>query len=184
MPDWPHSPAHRLNAAGAYIVTAGTYQKQPFFRSAQRLTYLCESLLHMAASYAWKLEAWAVFPNHFHFVATSPRKANTLRQFIGHLHAVTAKKINREDETPKREVWFQYWESHLTYPKSYLARLNYVHSNAVHHGLVKRPEQYEWCSAGWFLRLAEKPFYQTVMRTPSDRVNVQDGYVVEPADIR
>jgi REP-associated tyrosine transposase len=184
MPDWPHSPTHRLTAAGAYIVTAGTYQKQSFFRSAKRLTFLCESLLHMAASYEWELEAWAVFPNHYHFIATSPRKANTLRQFIGHLHAVTAKKINCEDATPKREVWFQYWETHLTYQKSYFARLKYVHSNAVHHGLVKRAERYEWCSAGWFQREAEKPFYETVMQIQSDRTKVLDEYSVELGDIR
>ncbi len=25
MPDWPHNPTHRLDRAGAYIVTAATY---------------------------------------------------------------------------------------------------------------------------------------------------------------
>ena len=183
MPDWPHSPSHRLGAAGAYIITAGTYQKQPFFRSGKRLAYLCESLLHIAASHEWKLEAWAVFPNHYHFVATSPHRASSLRQLIGHLHSNTAKEINREDKTPARKVWFQYWESKLTYQKSFLARLNYVHSNAVHHGLVRTPEQYEWCSAGWFSREAEKPFYATVMSTPSNGIRVLDDYLVEPADI-
>src|SRR5579864_6642489 len=184
MPDWPHSPAHRLEAAGAFIVTAGTYQKQPFFRSANRLTYLCESLLQFAASHGWKLEAWAVFPNHYHFVATSPREAATLLQFVGQLHAVTARGINREDETPSRKVWFQYWESRITYQKSFLSRLNYVHSNAVHHGLVRRPEQYEWCSAGWFQRTAKKPFYQMVMQTRSDRIRVLDDYAVDLVDTR
>ena len=183
MPDWPHSPAHRLDASGAYIVTAGTYQKQPFFRSAKRLTYLCESLLQMAASHGWNLEAWAVFPNHYHFVATSPRRASTLRQFIGHLHTITAKEINRQDEIPARKVWFQYWESKLTYQKSFFARLNYVHSNAVHHGLVRKPEQYEWCSAGWFQRKAEKSFYQTVMQVRSERIRLVDDYLVDVGDI-
>jgi hypothetical protein len=37
MPDWPHSPTHRLGSAGAYMVTAATYQKQPLFCSAKRL---------------------------------------------------------------------------------------------------------------------------------------------------
>ncbi|HKW90096.1 MAG TPA: hypothetical protein VJN21_15195 [Candidatus Acidoferrales bacterium] len=183
MPDWPHSPTHLLDAAGAYIVTAGTYRKQPFFRSGKRLTYLCESLLHLAASRGWKLEAWAVFPNHYHFVALSPSTAGTLRQFTGHLHYLTAKEINREDETPGRKVWFQYWESKLTYQKSFLARLNYVHFNAVHHGLVRLAEQYPWCSAGWFQRKAERSFYETVMQMRSDRIRVVDDYVVEPVDI-
>jgi putative transposase len=184
MPDWPHSPAHRLDRAGAYMVTAATYQKQPFFRSAKRLTYLCETLLNLAASQNWKMEAWAVFPNHYHFVAISPGSADTLRRFIGHLHTVTAKEINLQDETPSRRVWFQYWDSHLTYLRSYLARLNYVHSNAVRHGLMQRPEQYEWCSAGWFERKAERPFYRTVMQLRTDRIKVLDDFSVDPADIQ
>jgi putative transposase len=74
MPDWPHGPTHRLDSAGAYMVTAATYQKYPLFRSAKHLKYLCEALLDLAPRYGWKLEAWAVFPNHYHFVATCQGK--------------------------------------------------------------------------------------------------------------
>jgi putative transposase len=183
MPDWPHSPTHRLDSAGAYIVTAATFQKQPFFRSAKRLAYLSEALLDLAPRYGWKLEAWAVFPNHYHFVATSQEKAVKLPRFINHLHAVTAKRINSQDHAAGRRVWFQYWDAHLTYLKSYLARLNYVHCNAVRHGLVARPESYAWCSAGWFEREAERAFYRTVMGIRSDKVNVTDDFTVDPADV-
>lgn len=184
MPDWPHSPTHRLDRAGAYMVTAATYQQRPLFRSAKRLTYLCEALLQLAPRHGWKLEARAVFPNHYHFVATSQQKALTLPKFIGHLHTITAKEINRQDVAPGRRVWFQYWDSHLTYLRSYLARLNYVHCNAARHGLVRVPTHYPLCSAGWFEREAKRPFYQTVMRIPSDRVKVMDDFTVDPADIR
>ena len=183
MPDWPHAPTHRLDGAGAYMVTGATYRKQPFFASAKRLAMLCEQLLNLAPEHEWKLEAWAVFPNHYHFVATSQKGAETLSRFIGQLHTVTAKEINRQDETPGRKVWFQYWDSHLTYTRSYLARLNYVHCNAVRHGLVREAAQYTWCSAGWFERKAERPFYQTVMRMRSDRVKVMDDFTVDTADV-
>jgi putative transposase len=183
MPDWPHSPTHRLNAAGAYAVTAGTFHKKPFFHSSKRLKYLCEMLLQLASRYGWLLEAWAVFPNHYHFIAISPERVTTLRRFVSHLHATTAKEINSQDETQGRKVWFQYWESHLTYQKSYLARLNYVHSNAVKHGLVLRAEQYEWSSAAWFQRRAERSFYETVMRMRSERVNMADDFRVDATEM-
>jgi putative transposase len=183
MHDWPHSPAHILDTRGAYIVTAGTYQKQPFFRSREKLAYLCESLLKFATVYEWKLEAWAVFPNHYHFVAISPKKTVTLSQFISQLHTTSAKEINRMDGAPTRKVWFQYWDSRITYERSYLARLNYVHTNAVMHGLVRRAEEYEWCSAGWFQRKAEKPFYETVMRMRSEGIKIRDDFVVSRSDI-
>lgn len=183
MPDWPHSPTHRLNAVGAYMVTASTYQKQPLFHGHDRLGFLCETLLGLAVHYEWKLEAWAVFPNHYHFVAGSPEKSATLRRFIGHLHTLTAKKINEKDDAAGRKVWFQYWESRITFQRSYLARLNYVHANAVKHGLAQMPEEYPWCSAGWFRRKAEKPFYETVMRMRSNGINITDDFVVSKTDI-
>ena len=96
------------------MVTAATYKKEPRFGSAKRLSYFCDQLLGLALAYCWKLEAWAVFPNHYHFIASSPLKAETLRGFLSHLHTKTAKEMNRLDGTPGRRVWFQYWESRLT----------------------------------------------------------------------
>jgi len=165
------------------MVTVGTYQKQPLFRTARRLTFLCEQLMGLAQQYSWKLEAWAVFPNHYHFIGTTEGQAATLRGFLSHLHTVTAKAINIEDEAAGRRVWFQYWDSHVTYERSYLARLNFVHRNAVHHRLVREPERYSWCSAGWFERSAGRAFFRTVMRMRSESVKVVDDFVVDPADV-
>ncbi|HMD96606.1 MAG TPA: hypothetical protein VKM93_04640 [Terriglobia bacterium] len=64
-----------------------------------------------------------------------------------------------------------------------MARLSYVHKNAVHHGLVREPSLYPWCSAGWFQRLAPTSFFMTVMGMKVDRVQVADDYAVAPADV-
>src|SRR5712664_1644593 len=68
--NWPHSPAHHLCDAGSYIVTAGTYKKVPLFKGADRLTTLTNHILGLADRYGFSLQAWAVFPNHCHLVAT------------------------------------------------------------------------------------------------------------------
>ena len=179
VPDWPHAPVHRLREAGTYVVTAGTYERAHHFHDAERLTYLTKSLLALANKYGWELQAWSVFSNHYHFVAESGQPG-TLRRLVRHLHSVSAKEINLRDDAPGRTVWFQYWDTLLTYQKSYLARLNYVHMNAVRHGLVREPSAYPWCSAGWFQRRAPRAFYQTVMAFPSDSVNVPDEFDVLP----
>jgi putative transposase len=44
--------------------------------------------------------------------------------------------VNGLDQSPERQVWYNYWDTLLTYQSSYLARLNYVHQNAVKHRLV------------------------------------------------
>ena len=150
---WPHAPLHELSARGTYIVTAGTYQKAHHFRTRARLQVLHRGLL----SVGWRLEAWAVFSNHYHFVEHSPDYgADNLGQMLGLLHEKTAKWINRLDNTAGRKVWRNFWETRLTHTISYLARLNYVHQNPVKHGLVAVANQYPWCSAGWFERTASE----------------------------
>jgi putative transposase len=179
MTEWPHSPVHRLSEAGAYMVTCGTYLKRPWFRGAARLRFLCDTLLRLTAEYGWNLQAWAVFPNHYHFVAISPAQSQTLSDLIKQLHSQTALAMNREDATPVRRVWFQYWETRLTYAKSYFARLSYVHRNAVHHKLVQEASLYPWCSAGWFQRRATASFYKMIVRFGTERLSVPDDFTVE-----
>jgi len=51
------------------MVTAGTYQKQHHFTGRKRIEVLHRGLLAVAHEFALRLEAWAVFSNHYHFVA-------------------------------------------------------------------------------------------------------------------
>jgi putative transposase len=183
MRDWPHSPVHRLDEPGAYFVTGGTYLKKPVFRGAQALEYLCDTLLGLAEKYNWELQAWAVFPNHYHFVAISPGRSVTLKRVVQHFHSLTAIQLNRWHAELGRKVWFQYWETHLSYPKSYFARLSYVHRNAVHHRLVREASLYPWCSVGWLERRADPSFHRRIMAMKIDGVKVEDAFEVDVADI-
>jgi putative transposase len=173
-PDWPHSPVHRLGETGAYMVTAATYQQQRLLHSRRHLNLVYDALLTIAAEFSWELQAWAVMPNHYHFVALSAGEPAVLVALIRKLHSVTARALNQEDVTPGRRVWFQYWDSHITFERAYLARLNYVHHNPVHHGLVLDAERSPWCSAAWFARVADSAFYRTVSSFPIDRLSVQE----------
>jgi putative transposase len=132
------------------------------------------------------LEAWAVFPNHYHFVAHSPqeeRGAASLSTMLGILHSRTAQWVNRLDGTNGRKVWYNFRETLLTYERSYLARLNYVHQNAVRHGLVKVANQYPWCSASWFERVATPAQVKSIYRFKTDAVRVDDEYKISPEDL-
>lgn len=177
--DWPHSPAHHFAQSGAYMITAGTYHRNAFFNGAGRLTLLTNLLLKLAEEYEWSLQAWAAFSNHYHFIAEC-RQPGNLRRFIQHLQSATAIAVNRLDATAGRKVWFQYWDTQLTYQRSYLARLHYVHQNPVLHGLVRVPERYLWCSAAWFERNASRAFYRTVMGFQCDQLDVIDSFDVPP----
>ena len=176
---WPHAPLHELSARGTYIVTAGTYQKKHHFQNRDRLTVLHRGLLSVAHKFGWRLEAWSVFSNHYHFVGHSPDEgADNLSQKLSFLHEKTAKWINRLDDECGREVWHNFWETRLTHRNSYLARLNYVHQNPVKHLLVKVANQYPWCSAGWFEKTARPAQVKTIYGFKIDRLNVLDDFEV------
>jgi putative transposase len=158
------------------MVTAGTYRKLHHFRTPERLSLLQEQLLSLARAHGWQLQAWAVFSNHYHFVAMAPADPGSLRILARQLHSITAREVNRLDGASGRQVWFEYWDTHLTFERSYFARLNYVLQNPVHHGLVPVASAYPWCSAQWFEQSASRAFYKTVTAFKVDRVNVQDQY--------
>ena len=160
------------------MVTCGTYLRRHHFQSDARLRSLCEALQRLAAKYSWNLQAWAVFSNHYHWVGLSPPEPATLRTFLSELHTEMATALNETDHTPGRQVWFEYWDTRLTYQRSYFARLSYVHRNAVHHRLVREPSLYPWCSAGWFQKKASASFYKTVMRFGIERLKVPDDFDV------
>ena len=180
---WPHAPLHRLAVQGTYFVTVGTYRKRHRFRGNQRLSVLHRGLLKTAWEFHWQLEAWAVFSNHYHFVAHSPQdtdSAQSLSQMLSKLHTKTSDWINRIDKTPGGKNWHNFRDTRLTYQRSYLARLNYVHQNPVKHGLVRVASHYPWCSAAWFERTAPAGMVNSIYRFDVNKVSVPDEFT--PSD--
>lgn len=164
------------------MVTAATYLKQPLFRSRARLDLLLSSFQRLTTEHGIAVQAWSIFPNHYHFVGVSNGPAR-IRPFPQHFHPVTAREINALDDTPGRMVWFQFWDSRVTYQKSYFSRLRYVHENPVRHGITRLAANYPWCSASWFERKASPAFRKTVFSFPCDKLNVPDEFEVSAAEI-
>ncbi len=172
---WPRAPLHRIEDSGVFMVTSGTYRKEPLFSMGPRLRMLHEALLGLAEAWGWRLEAWAAFPNHYHFVGVAPG-IGAVGPLVKELHSRTAIALNRYDGQPGRKVWRNYWETQLTDEPSYLARLQYVHQNPVRHGFVSAANLYDYGSAAWFERTATPAQVQTLANFKIDRVRVADDY--------
>jgi putative transposase len=172
----PHASPHWLFGQGLYMVTAGTYQKLLHLDTPERRDFFLEALFARAAEFGWGLQAWAVLSNHYHFIATSPEDPATLKNFLGKLHMTTAKQLNEWDNAPGRKVWYQFWDSHITFERSYLARLNYVHHNPAHHGATDNASEYRWCSAKWFSEHAPPELVDSVAGCKTDRLEVADDF--------
>ena len=174
--DWPHAPVHRLSEHGIYIVTAGTLHKERLFDTPAKLNLIERLLLSLTKQHCWQLEAWAVMANHYHFVARGAPDSTPMRDFLREFHSRSAIALNRLDGEQERTVWHNFWDTRLTHQYSYLARLKYVHQNPVKHGLVPVANQYRWCSAAWFERVASPAQVKTIYSFKTDRLNVEDDF--------
>lgn len=174
--DWPHAPVHRLADNAVYFVTASTLHKAHLFNSPQKRDLLERLLLSFAKEYGWQLEAWAVLANHYHIVARGNPGSRNLGEFIHRLHGVSSHNLNQLDGAEGRQVWFNFRDTKLTIQHSYLARLNYVHQNAVKHGLALVANQYPWCSAAWFGRTASPAQVRTIYSFKTDQIRIDDDF--------
>jgi putative transposase len=176
---WPHVPTHRLAETGTYFVTAATLHRKHILRSCLRLDVVQRGLLTVSQKFGWQLEAWAIFSNHYHFIGHSPETgAKSLPRMLRELHGKLSLWLNRLDQDPGRQVWHNYRETKLDNPGSYFARLNYVHTNPVRHGLVKNANEYRWCSANWFEQTAETSKVKTIYGMKLTRLKIADDFEV------
>ena len=173
---WRHSLLHLFIPNSNYIVTASTYKKEHIFLGDKNLSLLQNVLFKVIDAYEWELQAWALFSNHYHFIATAPKDAHTSKKLLQRLNSQSAREVNNYTGSPGRKVWFPYWDSCLTYENSYYARLNYVHNNPVRHGLVQDADLYPFCSASWFKKNAEVSYIRNIESFPYDKIDVPDDF--------
>lgn len=173
---YPHNPPHYFVPNAMYMITGAILHNQNLLNEDKKKQLVLETLLERSKSLGWNLEAWSVLNNHYHVVAQAPADGNTLSKFIRQVHSITAIQLNDWDNTPGRQVWFNYWDTCRTYEKSYSARLHYVHMNPVKHGLVTDPMDYPYCSFRWFAEQADEELKMRVFEQPINRLNVVDDF--------
>ena len=174
--DWPHAPPHRLGDAGVYFVTARARDKQHLLADDEMKDWFEAKLFEVCAEFGWTLEAWCVLSNHYHFVGHNAVDADSHSTMTKKLHSLTTKELNRRDVKPGRtRLWQNYRETHLTFQRSYLARLHYVHQNAVHHHLVKVGSDWKWCSAKKFKESVTPAWLKTIASFKYNEIADEDG---------
>jgi putative transposase len=158
------------------MITGGTLYRQHFFANSNNLRWLQSLLFEAAKSFGWTLEAWALLSDHYHLIASTDERTRELSRWIQRFHSLSAETINRIDGCRGRRVWYQYWDTCLTFEASYWARLNYVTNNPVKHGLVDTALDYPFCSASsielWWPSAQRKK----LRSFRYDRIRVRDDF--------
>ena len=171
-----HNPPHYFVPNAMYMVTGAILHNEHLLSDDKRKEFVLQTLFEKANSFLWELQAWAILNNHYHFIAKSPENPKTLSKLIQQFHSITAIEINKRDQIPGRQVWANYWDTCLTYEKSYLARLHYVHENPVKHGLVENAIDYPFCSYKWFLENGDDELKEQVFHQSIDKVKIFDTF--------
>jgi len=174
--DWHHAPIHRFQPGCTYIVTAGTLYRQHYFHTDEHLRKLERLLLDSLLEARWRIHAWSVFSNHYHFIGDDWGRTTDLKELIGRFHSRTALSLNQAEKKPGRQIWFQYWDRCLTFESSYWARLNCIHNNAVRHGLVTTASDYPFCSARLFETRMSSGFLRRLKSYRCQRVEIYDPF--------
>ena len=174
MHSWPHAPSKSVTEPGTYFITAATYHKEHHFRSHEKLELLQSVIFETCVEFDFQLQAWAVFPNHYHLIGFNTVDG-AVKRLTDKIHGVSARELNRLDDATGRKVWYRMRDTRLTFERSYLARLNYVHNNPTKHGLGPSLN-YPFCSAHWFETQGESSFVETVKAFKIDQLEIDDDF--------
>ena len=109
-----------------------------------------ESLLQVCRHFCQAIYAWCILPNHYHLLIRTD-SVKELRHELGRFHGRSSHDWNGEDAARGRKPWHNCFERLIKSERHFWASLNYVHHNPVHHGYVRRWQDWPWSSAEEFL---------------------------------
>jgi putative transposase len=169
--EYPHNPPHLFRAGATYFVTASTLAHHALMGDPRRRQECFESWRFAADRSHWSMVAWVILTDHYHLLLVAPEESGDIARLAGSVHQHTSREWNREDRARGRQVWWNFWDTCITYERSFYARINYIHWNPVKHGLVDRPEDYPFSSYRTFLEDSESLLLFWEAEYPFDRID-------------
>jgi len=182
------------------MLTAATYRKQKYLKNEQIKTHLMDLIFNKFRKFNWEIDAWVILDNHYHLLLQASKNAQSLPNIIREIHkfsalfirkfmecndGVVAKGQNHRFCPPKNniysknngnKIWWNYWDTCITYERSYFARLNYIHFNPVKHGYVDSPDKWKFSSYCEFCNELGKDAEKIVKNYPFNRIRIKDEF--------
>lgn len=172
-----NNPPHLFRSKVKYFITGSTYQRKRYVASVESKNATMGYLFKSFKNFGWCIEDWVLLDNHYHVIAEAPDQAVTLHQVINHLHKFSALWIKRQsgNQNDGNRIWYNYYDTCITYERSYFARINYIWFNPVKHGYVLDPA--DWIFGSYYFRKKnEEPLETIIMGFPWDKVKIEDDY--------
>jgi putative transposase len=128
-----------------HVTQRGVRRMETFFGNSDYEAYLA-LLAEWCARAGTEIWAYCLMPNHVHLIL-APRDEDGLRAALGETHRRYTRMINFR-EGWRGHLWQERFHSFPMDEDYLLACARYVELNPVRAGLVQRPEDWHWSSAG------------------------------------
>ncbi len=132
-----------------HVIQRGNRRQETFFSDEDYQAYL-ELMAEWCRKLQVEIWAYCLMPNHVHLVAV-PGKKESLQLAIGEAHRRYTRRINFREEW-RGHLWQGRFASFIMDERYLLACARYLELNPVRAGLVKKPQQWHWSSAGPHLK--------------------------------
>ena len=147
---------HHMYIEGAYyFITGRCLEGIKYFNKKDNKIIFVSVLKNLQRELDIKIYSWVLLDNHYHILCTlgeltfsTPSdkfyayknnvnsQQKTLVKFIKRLHSVTSLLLNKQEKTPGRKIWYQYFDYCLRNEKDFWKHFNYIIKNPFKHGLV------------------------------------------------
>ncbi|CAG1000445.1 REP-associated tyrosine transposase [Methylophilaceae bacterium] len=145
----------RSREGSAYFFTVVTCQREHFLGSAESVNTFEEILNEVKLRHSFEVEACVILPDHIHAIWRLFDGDVTYSMLWGYIKKEFSKRM--KDKLPvsvqtssrlrHREsmVWQRrFWEHQIRDEKDFQAHFDYIHFNPVKHGLVHKPDDWQF----------------------------------------
>ncbi|MCX6826996.1 MAG: transposase [candidate division Zixibacteria bacterium] len=136
-----------------YFMTHVAYERRPIL--AENADILHRAFEHHNDRQPFILHAWAILPDHLHFIIDPLENdpANLIKRIKLSFASNYRKRMGLHDG----RVWQnRFWDHIIRNQQDYNRHFDYIHYNAVKHGIVTKPIDYPYSS---FIDYYHKGYY-------------------------
>jgi putative transposase len=147
------------NLANCFFITTSFKDRYPWGRSSGVYEALVMALKYQIIETEAKLAAYVLMPSHIHFALFMD--GAKLYGFIRDFKKYTAQKSLYEICGVKAIWQSRYDRQVICTTKVLIKKIEYIHFNPVKAGLVARPQDWKWSSAGDYIEGRDGPLKVT-----------------------
>ena len=143
----------------AHELTFGTWHKRPYFLEPQ----VCEKFLEYlhAARKRRQFQIWAyvVMSDHVHLLIWPGPGGATVAEILSSIKQPFSRCMRKTGLCTAPVFWQAGggYDRNIFSAQATQASIDYIHNNPVARDLCKRPEEYRWSSAAWYMGCRDTP---------------------------